>query len=288
MSTFGIKFPREWAPEHLIQFARVAEAVGFEELWLVEDLGFHGGFGPCGAALGATQRITVGLGIAPAVARNAAYAAMEVASLARLFPGRFHMGLGHGVESWIAQVGATPSSWIGSLRETTQAIRTVTRGDSVSFAGTHVTLDSVQLTHPGSALISLGVRGPKGMALAGEVADGVIFAELSGPRYIARVRRELGPSARLTVFVHSSTNVAGLRASIDMRLSQRRFFGQLVDYDGTPDDPYHEFGIDGPFHTWPEQAQKWFDAGADSVVFCPNADDSPQEINAWWLGGHTS
>jgi 5,10-methylenetetrahydromethanopterin reductase len=279
----GMKFAREWAPEHLLWFARATESAGFDELWLVEDLGFHGGFGPCGAALAATDHITVGLGIAPAVVRNAAYLAMEVASLARMFPNRFHMGLGHGVEHWIAQAGATPSSWLGSLREVTDAMRQVAAGGVVSYAGEHVRLDQVELCHPGTALVSLGVRGPKGMALAGEVSDGVIFAELSGPRYVARVRRDLGPSARLTVFVHASTDVASLRSSIDLRLSQPRFHGQLVDYEALPEDPYHEFGIDGPFDTWPAQAEKWFDAGADSVVFCPNVEDDPREIAGWKL-----
>jgi 5,10-methylenetetrahydromethanopterin reductase len=293
---FGVKFAREWAPEHLVTCARGAEQAGFDELWLVEDLGFHGGFGPCGAALASTERITVGLAIAPAVVRNAAYLAMEVASLARLFPGRFHMGLGHGVESWIAQVGATPSSWIASLRETTEAMRAVTAGGPVSYAGAHVRLDAVELLFPATAPVSLGVRGPRGMALAGEVADGVIFAELSGPEYIARVRRDLGPDSQFTVLVHASTDPDRLRRQIDVRLSQPRFHGQLADYgqdridgwvarigaDPDPaDDPYREFGITGPFETWAEQAQQWFDAGADSVVFAPTLEDDPTDIVLW-------
>lgn len=295
----GVKFAREWAPESLVGFAQSAERAGFDELWLVEDLGFHGGFGPCGVALASTERITVGLAIAPAVVRNAAYLAMEVASLARIYPGRFHMGLGHGVQGWIAQVGATPSSWLGSLRETTEAIRQVIAGGPVSYAGKHVQLDAVELLFPATAPVSLGVRGPAGMALAGEVADGVIFAELSGPAYVARVRRDIGPDATLTVLVHASTDPERLRRQIDLRLSQPRFHGQLVDYGqeridawvaqigGQPsdgdDDPYHEFGVAGPFDTWQEQAERWFAAGADSVVFAPTLEDDPGQIDTWRL-----
>jgi 5,10-methylenetetrahydromethanopterin reductase len=296
--SLGLKFAREWPPEELVAFCRGAEVAGFDELWLVEDLGFHGGFGPCGVALASTERITVGLAIAPAVVRNAAYLAMEVASLARMYPGRFHMGLGHGVESWIAQVGATPSSWIDSLRETTDAMRRVTAGGPVSYEGTHVRLDDVELAFPATATVSLGVRGPRGMALAGEVADGVIFAELSGPAYIARVRRALGPDARFTVLVHASSHPERLRQQIDLRLAQPRFHGQLVDYGqeridrwvagigGQPDpddDPYREFGVAGPFDTWAAQAEQWFEAGADSVVFAPTIADTPSEIADWRL-----
>jgi 5,10-methylenetetrahydromethanopterin reductase len=280
---FGVKFARDWAPEHLLGFARSAEAAGFDELWLVEDLAFHGGFGPCAASLASTERITVGLAIAPAVVRNAAYMAMEVASLARLFPGRFHMGLGHGVEGWIDQVGARPSSWIESLRETTVALKRLMDGGSVTYDGSYVHLDQVELLFPGVAPVSFGVRGPVGMKLAQEIADGIIFAELSGPKYVARVRRDVGPDPQITVLVHASTDADKLRAQIDTRLALPRFHSQLVDYDPMPADPYTELGISGPFERWPELAQPWFDAGADTVVFAMAADDDPREIDGWRL-----
>ena len=286
--TFGMKFTREWPPEAIVAFARATEAAGFDELWLVEDLGYHAGFGPCGAALAATDRLKVGLGIAPAVVRNAGYGAMEVASLARMFPGRFHMGFGHGVGHWIDQVGATPASWMGSLREHTVALKALVKGGPVTFHGDYVHLDEVDLLHPAHEIppVSLGVRGVKGMALAGEVADGVIFAEASGPRYVERVRRDLGNASRFTVFVHASTDVDRVRAIIDVRLATPRFRTQLVDYlDAMPDDPVSEFAIHGPFDTWADQAEKWFAAGADSVVFCPPPEDDPFEIERWKMRG---
>ena len=54
--------------------------------------------------------------------------------------------------------------------------------------GNHVHLDAVQLAHPAKVMppISLGVRGPRSMALSAEVGAGVIFAEWSGPRYLEK------------------------------------------------------------------------------------------------------
>ena len=40
----GVMFRREWAPELLTSVARQVEAAGLDELWVVEDLGYHGGF----------------------------------------------------------------------------------------------------------------------------------------------------------------------------------------------------------------------------------------------------
>ena len=59
-------------------------------------------------ALAATTRITVGLGVMPAVFRNPVAAAMEIATLARLHPGRFVAGLGNGAPAWMDHIGALP------------------------------------------------------------------------------------------------------------------------------------------------------------------------------------
>src|SRR5689334_18605856 len=77
--------------------------------------------------LGATERIVLGNGILPAPVRNAAFAAMELATelatLARLYPGRLHAGFGHGIAEWMRQAGAKPASQLTLLEEMTVAVR---------------------------------------------------------------------------------------------------------------------------------------------------------------------
>ena len=279
MTAYGVMFRREWAPELLADFARDVEAAGFDELWVVEDLGYHGGFAQATAALAVTDRLTVGLGIAPAVVRNAAFAAMEVATVARMFPGRFHMGIGHGVQSWIAQVGATPTSWLRSIGEDARSVKRLVGGETVTLDGSHVHLDDVTLVHPvadRAPLVSLGVRLPKSMAVAAEVADGVILAECSGPRYIQTVRAAVGPQSRITVFVNATTNAAGAAAEIDRRTAMGRSEGQLAAYaDDDSTDLYRELAISGPIDSWAEQCARFVESGADSIVLVPLVDESP-------------
>jgi 5,10-methylenetetrahydromethanopterin reductase len=280
-TSFGVMFRRDFAPELLAGFAKRVEEAGFDELWVVEDLGYHGGFAQAVAALAVTERITVGIGIAPAVARNAAFLAMEVATTARMFPGRFHMGLGHGVDTWMEQVGATPRSWLASLGEVTQATKRIVAGDKVSFDGRYVHLDEVVLVHPVTAvqpLISFGVRQPKSIALAADVADGVILAECSGPAYVAQTRAVIGVTARLTVFLNVTTDVAAARAEVDTRISQGRFAGQLKIYEGSDVDLYQEIIVSGPADTWMTQCQRFIAAGADSIVFVPLTTDPPEVL----------
>ena len=278
-------FRRDYRPELLADYARRAERAGFDELWVVEDLGFHGGFAQAVAALAVTERMTVGIGIAPAVVRNPAFLAMEIATTARMFPGRFHMGLGHGVDTWIEQVGATPASWLTSLREVTEVTKRIVAGETVSFEGKFVQLDQVGLVHPveGNSpqpLVSFGVRQPKSIALAADVADGVILAECSGPAYVAQTRASLGDASRLTVFLNATTDVDAARAEVDKRIAQGRFASQMKIYDGTGTDLYDEIIISGPPETWMAKCQRFIDAGADSIVFVPLTTEPPAVLDS--------
>ena len=80
----GLSVPPQLPPAGIPAYARRAESAGFDELWLAEDCFFVGGIAAVSAALSSTHRLVVGLGIMPAVARNAAFTAMEIAAVAEL------------------------------------------------------------------------------------------------------------------------------------------------------------------------------------------------------------
>ena len=71
-----------------------------------EDRFAEGGLTTATAALAWSSSLRIGLGLMPVPLRNPALAGMEVATLARLFPGRFVPAVGHGVLPWMEQVGA--------------------------------------------------------------------------------------------------------------------------------------------------------------------------------------
>lgn len=85
-------------------------------------------------------------------------------------------GVGHGVLEWMGQVGERVDSPLTLLREYTTALRALLEGEEVSVAGRYVHLDKVRLAWPPTDLpLLVGAVGPKTMALAGELGDGVIF-----------------------------------------------------------------------------------------------------------------
>jgi alkanesulfonate monooxygenase SsuD/methylene tetrahydromethanopterin reductase-like flavin-dependent oxidoreductase (luciferase family) len=212
LTKLGVVFTADRPPEELPAFAAAAEAAGLDELWLWEDCFYAGGIAASTAALAATERITVGLGIMPAVFRNPVAAAMEIATLARLYPGRFVAGLGHGVPGWMEQIGALPARPVRALEEVADSVRRLLHGERFSLAGSYVHVRDVQLLQPPAEAppVVLGVRRPLGLRAAGRSADGTILAEPSPPAYIrwARDRIEEGRAAagrtdphRLTVFL---------------------------------------------------------------------------------------
>lgn len=203
----GVTLPRDLPAADVLPYVRRAEELGFASVWVIEDLGFRGGFAQAGAVLAATSTIHVGLGIVPAAARNAAFTAMEAATLEVLFPGRFTLGLGHGMPSWMRKVGAWPRSPLGLLGEHLVAVRDLLHGRTVTSAGDHVVLDGLRLEEPPARppTVVAGVRGPRSLAVSGRSADGTLLAEPVTPQYAARAREQIaapGPHT-LTGYLHA-------------------------------------------------------------------------------------
>jgi alkanesulfonate monooxygenase SsuD/methylene tetrahydromethanopterin reductase-like flavin-dependent oxidoreductase (luciferase family) len=265
----GLVVRPELPPEDLVRHVRAAEAARFSEVWLWEDCFLGGGVAASATALAATERITVGLGIMPAPVRNAAFAAMETAMLARLHPGRFHAGLGHGVADWMRQVGARPKSPMTLLEETAVAVRALLRGETVSTEGRYVRLREVRLDHPPASVppVSLGVMGPKGLELSGRAADGTVLDWLSAPAFVrgARERIDAGRAAagrtdphRLTVFALCTSDPDVVRRAVEERRSED---GPQRDH---MDAPLTELAVLGD--AGPETVRALAAAGADCVV----------------------
>lgn len=306
----GVMFRCQYPPELLRAFARHAERAAFDELWIVEDCFWGGGIASATTALSSTERITVGLGILPAVARNPAFVAMELATLARLFPGRILPGFGHGVADWMGQVGALPASQLAALKETTLAVQALLGGETYSINGRHAHLDHVRLDLPPANVppVALGVRGPKSLALSGRTADGTILAEGASPAYVVWAREQIAAGAaaaertthhRVTVYAWCSIGADGTAARAKLRpivasmLSSAEaapYLAPLGIADEAralaarghdtlrtelPDAWLDQLAVCGTPDDGAAAVERLRRAGADSVVLVPLIDDDP-------------
>ncbi len=225
MRRIGAIFTPYSPPEALRDAALAAEAAGVPELWLWEDCFRESAFAAASAVLAWTTTLRVGIGVAPMPLRNVAITAMEIATLERLFPGRLIPGVGHGVLSWMAQVGARVASPLTLMREYVPALRSLLAGEEVTVAGRYVTLDHVRLDWPPAqapAVVAAG-EGPKTVRLTGQVADGTVLPGGSNPERVARTlalalegRADAGRdgSHELIVFVAAAFGGAEARAAL--------------------------------------------------------------------------
>lgn len=182
----------EGTPGHAVERARAAERAGLDSLWFIEDYFQTGAFAVAGAAAAVTSRIALGLGVVNPYTRHPALLAMETATLAGIAPGRVVLGLGAGVRRWIEDQMAIPAPRpLAALAECVDVVRRLWAGQLVTHRGAAFSLSDVALEFkPDQAAlpIVLGVKGPRAVALAGTIGDGVLCSIMSSPGHIRRVR----------------------------------------------------------------------------------------------------
>jgi alkanesulfonate monooxygenase SsuD/methylene tetrahydromethanopterin reductase-like flavin-dependent oxidoreductase (luciferase family) len=214
MTSLGMIFQPSFAPERLRDAARRAEEAGIEELWVFEDCFKESGIASMVAALAATDRLRMGVGILPMPLRNVAITAMELATIERLFPGRARFGVGHGVLDWMGQVGGRVASPLTLMREYVPALQRLLAGAEVTTDGRYVHLDAVRLEWPPERRVPVlaAGEGPKTIALTGTVADGTVLTTGTTPAMTrsaveriaaARDASGRGGAHEVVVFVHA-------------------------------------------------------------------------------------
>jgi len=272
----GVVFPPKFEPEALLGYAPEAESAGLDELWLWEDCFREGGVATVAAALAVTERIRVAIGVFPMPLRNVALTAMEVASIDRMFPGRFLLGVGHGAQHWMGQVGARVASPLTLMREYVPALRALLAGEELTVSGRYVTLDAVRLDWPPAAPVPLHAagEGAKTLALTGELADGTVFVPGCAPSVILEARERIeegralagrtGPHAIsvfiMTAFARTEAETAAGRAWFEAKWAR----------DGIAPD--RRGGVLGTPAEVAEQLRAYADAGVTNLVMLPGSD----------------
>jgi len=191
----GIALMGADVPSRVTAWARAAEGAGLGSVWIIEDYFHPGAYALAAAAAAVTERLAIGLGVVNPYTRHPALLAMETAALAGIAPGRVVLGLGSSNRRWIeAQMGIPFKAPLGGLRECVEIVRRLLAGERVTFRGEVFTLDDVELEWrpPEAVPVLLGVKGPKALRLAGEIADGVHCSVLASPGHVRRVRQTAG------------------------------------------------------------------------------------------------
>jgi 5,10-methylenetetrahydromethanopterin reductase len=165
-------------PEHIVE----AERQGYARAWcydsppLYPDVWME-------LALAATKTSRIGLGPAVLVPhlRHVQTNAAAIATLEALAPGRVNVAVGSGFTGRLA-MGKRPMPW-REVRAYVATLRSLLAGDEVEWDGTVLKMLQTEGFGPPRPIrvpILVAVGGPKGLAVAEEVSDGVILTGAIG------------------------------------------------------------------------------------------------------------
>jgi 5,10-methylenetetrahydromethanopterin reductase len=186
--SFGISIEPTWNVLYSIKIAKLAEKLGYSNVW-VPDGGpappYSDSVSTLAAIAAVTDRIKFGSAILNFYTRNPAWIASsflllsDLGSHAHKSLQRANLGIGVGADYNVRKFGVVERAGIIlQMREAIEAIRELHSGEEVtvrtdSFVIEHVTLAKSKKKIP----IHVGTQSPKGLHLAGELADGVILTD---------------------------------------------------------------------------------------------------------------
>jgi 5,10-methylenetetrahydromethanopterin reductase len=167
-------------PSDLIKTAKLAEAVGFDTLWMLDShLLFREVYTLLGAIGALTSTIRVGTAVTNPLTRHPTVTASAFATLAELTGGRATLGISLGdsaLKAMNLKIGT-----MAELADTVLRCRALLNGEEACFAGGGRT----RLHHAGRNVpIYIAATGPRMLALAGRIADGVILMNGVAPHLI--------------------------------------------------------------------------------------------------------
>src|SRR3954447_5877170 len=165
--------PSRETPDHIVR----AEELGYHRAWCYDSPALYADVWVT-LALAATRTSSIGLGPGVLVSnlRHAMTTAAAVATLVDLAPGRVAVAVGSGFTG-ARCLGQKPQRW-RDVSAYIEALRALLRGEEVPWDGSVIRMMHPDGFAPGRPIevpILVAASGPKGVAAAKAVGDGVFF-----------------------------------------------------------------------------------------------------------------
>ncbi len=149
------------------------------------------------AAITATKKIPIGLGITSPYVRHPTAQASEAVALDELSGGRFIMGLGAGKVGIVyLEVDLKKQSPVKVHRESIEIFRGIVTGEKFTYKGDLYQADVPAMDRAGRGLrtyipVYIGATGPYMQQLAGKIADGLLLPGLTNPGFVRYAKDNL-------------------------------------------------------------------------------------------------
>ena len=273
-------------------FARRAEELGFESLWITDHIvtarqfyrvGWLDALTTLSHVAAVTETVRLGTSILILPLRQPAVLAKEVATLQDLSGGRYVFGVGTGwYEPEFAACGVTKATRGERTDEVLDATLALLRGPGVAFHGRHYHLDGVTV-EPHPALPPVWAAGGSQLAHAASpeapvmhprvlrritAADGWIARPTSPPELIAAdlaLIRAARDGAPLTVAHENFVWIEPGGGDDDIRVAQQRRFSAILS-DERPWEYIDAVYLPGSIDVIQRKVQDRIDAGVEYLM----------------------
>jgi 5,10-methylenetetrahydromethanopterin reductase len=233
---FSVRLNNDLALREYVTLAQTAEAAGFDQFWVSNDMFLRSAPVILAAVAAATSRIELGTCILNPYTIHPSELATLAATLDELSGCRFNLGLAAGAGDFLGWVGLAQPRPLATMRATITAIRAMLRGQRGPLDGPFAPWTAeayLRFPAPRVTPIYLGAMSPGMLRLAGELADGALPL-LFPPEHYFGVRPyiEEGLAAR-TPDLGALDLAACIWVSLDEdRAAARHALAQKVAYYG--------------------------------------------------------
>jgi 5,10-methylenetetrahydromethanopterin reductase len=172
---FSLRFNNDLAVGDYVRLAVAAEAAGFDQFWVSDDLFLRSAPVILTAVALATRRIEIGTCIVNPYTLHPAEMAMMTATLDEVSGGRFNLGLAAGAGEFLKWVGIDQEKPLAAVIETLQAINRLLSGGRAAMNGQFLRWTEeayLRFTPRRRVPIYIGALSPNMLRAIGEFADG--------------------------------------------------------------------------------------------------------------------
>jgi 5,10-methylenetetrahydromethanopterin reductase len=163
-----------------VEYAQLASDLGYDRIWLYDSAALYQDVWVWLARIADRTDIKIGTAVAVPNLRHVMTTASAIATLEHLAPGRLSCGFGTGATARYV-LGKPGLSWAATRRYLEQ-LRALLAGDVVEIDGAMTQMIHYEGWAPKRPIdvpLILSALGPKGVQIAREVADGLMF--MNGP-----------------------------------------------------------------------------------------------------------
>lgn len=174
---FGVELVPSMSLDKIVDYTRNFELGGVDYVWITDHYTNRDPYVTLSLIAKSTDSVRLGVGVTNPYTRHISSTASAIASLGELSGGRAILGLGPGDKSTLNALNISFEKPLLRVKETVLALRMLLSGTSVNFNGKAVILEGAKLGFIPSTHIPvyIGAQGPKMLALAGELGDGILI-----------------------------------------------------------------------------------------------------------------